>query len=315
MAARFLLPDLPSELRNLVYLNSICPSEPASNAGLPFESKTFTSRHTEVVITPVHFADPSLLALEQHCFQEASEYKSFLLNNAIQLRIFIHFKGEVATFVQEDWDKKIATHLKNLLKKYPWLTKVVDYKVQILWNPTNDVKGQRRRSAGGIAKRMVEVLTGMMDEILKKRSGVVKAELQIDPCTVLHYAFLRQQTLGLADFISSQNVTTQPNISEVRVSLGRYRSQRTQPGVVLPSGFKPVLSHINEKRQWTDGFLVLTRETERKCDGTLARNSITMGSVDEAEAEGSERAFLTLAEECARAGDGSNETALPFRPR
>ncbi|KAF2691974.1 hypothetical protein K458DRAFT_259834, partial [Lentithecium fluviatile CBS 122367] len=201
MEPRLLFPDIPPELRNLIYANTISPSQ-ATNIGLPFESKTFTLCHTRVVIEPIHHGNPSILALQNYRFQEASEYHSYLLTHAIQLRITVLFNGHMNSFIQEHWDGKMASHLKNLLKKFPWLAKVSDYHFRILWEPVSWVAGKKRRNFGAITKRMVDALTGMMDGDLKKKRGFVRAELQIGRGVASDYVS-QQQPLGLADFLET----------------------------------------------------------------------------------------------------------------
>jgi hypothetical protein len=199
MEPRFLFPDLPAELRNIIYAETTSPSQPASQAGLPFTSKTYTFSHTTVTMMPIHRGLPTLLALRKYRFQEAGEYASYLLANALTLRITILFHGHMSTFIQSHWDAKIATHLKNLLKKYPWLAKVVDYNIRIVWEPKL-VSGKKRREIGGIAKRMVEVLTSMADAELKRKRGSSKVELQVGVTTACEYVGLGQ-ALGLKEFV------------------------------------------------------------------------------------------------------------------
>jgi hypothetical protein len=268
MDPHLLFPDLPAELRNIIYSNTIHPSQPAFHTGLPFTSKAYTFSHTKVTIMPVHYGNPNLLALRQFRFQEASEYHSYVLNSAVQLRISVLFDGHIDTFVQEHWDKKIATHLKNLVKKYPWLAKVVGYDVRIMWEPNSHsmIVAKKKRNIGIIADRMVEVLTSMMDETLKGKKGVLKTELQIGQGLANHYAH-QQQPLGLADFVS-ENVTWQKQVREVRLAHEDFRHPES-----WLTNLPPHLTRApKETIDWEchpKGHLLYTKEDERKMDGTV----------------------------------------------
>jgi hypothetical protein len=298
MDARLLFPSLPPELRNLIYSNTIHPSNPLSNTNLPFTSKTYTFSHTKVAITPVHSGNPNLLALDKFHFQEAREYHSYLLNHAIQLHICILFNGHTNTFVQEHWDKKVGTHLKNLLKKFPWLAKVVDYDVQILWEPRSWDLGRKKRSIGGVAQRMVNVLTKMMDEKARKRS-VLKAELRIGHSVACDYSF-RQQSLGLADFVSDD--TLRPRSLEVEIALGVFRTQKSLPGRPSPR-LKDVSGYDEEDRLGRlESCLVFKKEVERNNDGTVAWCRAATEPMEQTRVF--PMVFMALAGECAQAVDG-----------
>lgn len=177
---RTILPLLPPELRNSVY-SYLAPSTIPTNAGLPLQLKSYSCKHTLVQICPVHAGSTALLALQRYGFLEGNEYRTWLLNNAITLRIGIVFKGRVNTFVQEHWDKKIETHLQKLAKQYPWLNKAAKYDIQILWDAPDGVLKSKhnRRSAGQIPRAMVRTLTGLMDDMTRRRSDVqVKLRLE-----------------------------------------------------------------------------------------------------------------------------------------
>ncbi|KAJ8111622.1 hypothetical protein OPT61_g5829 [Boeremia exigua] len=148
---RTLLPLLPPELRNSVY-SYLAPSPTPTNTGLPLQLKSYSCKHTLIQICPTHSGSTSLLALQQYAFVEGNEYRTWLLNHAITLRIGVVFKGRVNTFVQEHWDKKIETHLHKLAKQHPWLNKVANYDIQILWDAPDGVLKSKhnRRSAGQV---------------------------------------------------------------------------------------------------------------------------------------------------------------------
>jgi len=268
MEPRLIFADLPAELRNIIYTSTITPSQPASHAGLPFISKTYTFSHTKVILTPIHHGNPSFLALRRFRFQEASEYHSYLLTNAIQLRISVLFNGHINTFVQEHWDKKIASHLKNLVKKYAWLANVLDYDIRIMWEPKIMV-GKKRRNVGAIADRMVEVLTGMIDAGLKRKKGVLKVELQIGQGAACDYV-RRQQPLGLADFAFFEQDAWQKHSREVRIAHEDFRTPK--------NAFLALSTHLeaalNESKEWEcrrEGHLFFKKEAQRKMGETVAR--------------------------------------------
>jgi hypothetical protein len=158
-----LFPNLPPELRNEVYNYLSIPwtTSVASITGLPLKLKTFECKHTTVEICPVHYGSTGFLALQTSRFPEAREYGSWLLNNAMELRIGVSFHGRINTFVQQDWDKKMETHLRKLAKLHPWLRKVPKYDVQVFWSPVDGVLKSRKnkRTAGQIAKNLATALT------------------------------------------------------------------------------------------------------------------------------------------------------------
>ncbi|KAH7402796.1 hypothetical protein BKA66DRAFT_9560 [Pyrenochaeta sp. MPI-SDFR-AT-0127] len=205
---RFLLPKLPPELRNEVYdyLSTPGLTSVATNTGLPIQLKTFASKHTSVQICPVHYGSTGLLALERYRFHEAREYRSWLLNNASELRFGITFDGRVNTFIQEDWDRKIEMHLCKLAKQHPWLRKVAKYNIQIIWNSTDGaLKSKRRkRTMGQIPKDMVRTLTVLMDENVKRRNGDINVRLYMEHNIAVENA-LSATKFGLADFFSTPN--------------------------------------------------------------------------------------------------------------
>ncbi|KAF1936543.1 hypothetical protein EJ02DRAFT_427428 [Clathrospora elynae] len=179
---RLLLPELPPELRNEVYAYLSDTTSLATNVGLPLQLKTFSCKHTAVQICPVHHGSASLLALQKYHFQEACEYNSWLLSNALELRIGVHFKGRVNTFVQSDWNKKMEAHLRKLAKLHPWLKKVSKYDIQILWDSTDGVLKSKnnKRIAGQIPMAMVKTLTQLMEKDFKRKRGDVNVGLHLD---------------------------------------------------------------------------------------------------------------------------------------
>ncbi|KAF2440716.1 hypothetical protein P171DRAFT_342385, partial [Karstenula rhodostoma CBS 690.94] len=200
MDYRLLLPQLPPELRDLVYTQTVTEDNHATSTGLDFTSKIYDSSHTRVEIIPVHYGNPALLALQRYHFLEGGEYQHFILKNAVQLRIHVMFKGHTNTFVQEHWDKKMGAHLKNLAKRYPWLRKVADYDIRILWKPASWAPSKKKRRVGAIAKRMVEVLTQEMDADQRASRGVVKTDLRVADFVVSDH-ILKGEALGLGEFV------------------------------------------------------------------------------------------------------------------
>ena len=180
---RLLFPELPPELRNEVY-NYLSASEMTSKAsivGLPLKLKMYECKHTIVRICPVHNGSTGLLALQTYRLEEALEYGSWLLNNAIELRMEVVFKGRVNTFVQQDWDKKMEAHLRKLAKLHPWLKKVAKYDIQIRWSPIDGILKSRknRKVAGQIVKDMATMLTALVDDDVKKRRGEMAVKLHL----------------------------------------------------------------------------------------------------------------------------------------
>ncbi|KAL1613013.1 hypothetical protein SLS60_001245 [Paraconiothyrium brasiliense] len=241
MDYRLLLPQLPPELRDLVYTQTVTEDNQATSTGLDFTSKVYDSSHTRVEITPVHHGHPALLALQQYHFLEGDEYRHFILTNAIQLRIHVLFKGHTNTFVQEHWDKKMTAHLKNLVKRYPWLRKVTNYNVRILWKPVSWAPSKKKRRLGAIAKRMVEVLTQEIDEDLRVRRGVVKACFRVADFVVCDH-ILRGQALGLGEFVwDLEEGNAREQVREVGIARdSRGFRGAAEAGAYMPSKFRAV---------------------------------------------------------------------------
>ncbi|KAH4421702.1 hypothetical protein HBI56_003550 [Parastagonospora nodorum] len=183
-AMRELLHSLPPELRNEIYNYLSAPDAKTSplTFGLPLKLKTFECKHTTIQICPVHYGSTGILSLQPYRFQEASEYNSWLLNNAVELKIGVAFKGRVNNFVQQDWDQKLEAHLRKLAKQYPWLKKVARYDVQVLWNPIDGVLKSRksRRTAGQIVRNMTATLTSLAHRDEKTKRGELKLKLCLD---------------------------------------------------------------------------------------------------------------------------------------
>ena len=186
----FLFPNLPPELRHEIYTYlSSDTSTPALITGLPLTLKTFHCKHTTINLLPVHYGSLGLLYLPSTLFPEAAEYKTWLLSNAVELCIAVSFHGRVNTFVQADWDKKVEAHLNKLLKQHAWLSKVSSYDIKILWdNKDGSLKSkQGKRVAGSIPRAMMESLTGLMEEGVKKKKGEVKVALIFEEiCTAFN---------------------------------------------------------------------------------------------------------------------------------
>ncbi|KAF2255091.1 hypothetical protein BU26DRAFT_448327 [Trematosphaeria pertusa] len=300
-----LLPALPPELRNLVFAHTISEANPATNTGLPFKQKVYDSKQTKVVIVPVHHGNTALLALNEANFSEAEEYLSWLLTNAIELRIAVLFKGDANAFVQEHWDQKIQAHLKNLVKKWPWLGKVVRYDVRIVWEPTAWKRSKRKKTVGAIAASMVEVLIGAMDGDLKRKRGVVKAGLHVRDFVAHDYVYHAQE-LGLKDFLAPKGDAVNTQVREVCIApdgLGAL-------GPKLPPHLRS-LPDLNEEKdllveekgivEWglcMKGRLLLRREVELGKAAAKSETGECSGQGDPAE-----RTYLVLMKECLGAGE------------
>jgi hypothetical protein len=207
---RLLFPNLPPELRNEIYKYLSAPeaASPGLTVGLPLKSKLYECKHTSLEICPVHYGSAGLLALQKYDFQESLEYSSWLLNNGIELRVGIVFKGRVNTFVQVDWEKKIEAHLNKLAKLHPWLTKVVKFDIQIFWAPIDGVLKSRKnkRVAGQIPRDMVKTLTCLLDKDLKRKRGVVNVRLRLEHRVAVETVFTGTK-FGLAEFLSGKHAS------------------------------------------------------------------------------------------------------------
>lgn len=175
---------IPPELRHEIYsyLSGPETATTASVAGLTLKLKTFECKHTIVQICPIHHGSSGLLALERYRFQEATEYNSWLLDNALELNIGVTFKGKVNSFVQSDWDKKMSIHLQKLAKQHPWLAKVATYNIEILWSPLDGALKSRRnkRTAGQVVRNIVTILTSLVRDDVRKKKAKLLFSLHLD---------------------------------------------------------------------------------------------------------------------------------------
>jgi hypothetical protein len=203
---RLLFPDLPPELRIEIYQYLSAPesTSAASTIGIPLKLRTYECKHTTVQICPVHYGSTGLCALQTFGFEEAREYGSWLLNNAIELRIGVTFKGRVNTFVQQDWDKKMEAHLRKLAKLHPWLEKVSKYNIQVLWCPIDGVvkSKKNKRTAGQIPRDMAATFMGLVDGNVKKKKGQLNMKLCIDHKIAVE-TVLSGTRFGFTDFFPS----------------------------------------------------------------------------------------------------------------
>ncbi|KAF1830966.1 hypothetical protein BDW02DRAFT_572505 [Decorospora gaudefroyi] len=206
---RLLFPELPPELRNDVYAYLSIPqseySSKALNTDVPIQLRTFSCKHTTVQLCPVHHGSTGLLALRNYQIQEALEYHSWLLNNALELRIGVYFKGRINTFIQADWDKKMKVHLRKLAKLHPWLRKVAKYDIQILWDATDGALKSKnnKKTAGQVPLNMVKTLTCLVDEDVKRNKGNLQVGLHLDHRFAVENA-MSPTKFGLEKFISDQ---------------------------------------------------------------------------------------------------------------
>ncbi|KAH7406167.1 hypothetical protein DE146DRAFT_435590 [Phaeosphaeria sp. MPI-PUGE-AT-0046c] len=194
---------IPPELRHEVYsyLSGPETATTASVVGLPLKLKTFECKHTRVQICPIHYGSAGLLTLAKYRFHEASEYNSWLLDNALDLKIGVTFNGRVNTFVQSDWDVKMKTHLQKLAKQHPWLAKVTRYNIQVLWSPADGVLKSKRnkRTAGQTVRNMAATLTTLVHDDVKKKRGKLLLSLRLAH-TAAAQTVLAGTRFGFADF-------------------------------------------------------------------------------------------------------------------
>ncbi|RMZ69374.1 hypothetical protein GMOD_00006163 [Pyrenophora seminiperda CCB06] len=198
-----LFPNLPPELRQEIYTHlSNDPSTPACTTSIPLALKTFHCKHTTLQLLPIHHGSAGLLSLPPNIFPEAAEYHHWLLSNAVSLRIGVHFRGRVNTFVQADWDKKVAAHINKLAKRHPWLRKVSNYDIKILWSAEDTALKSKngKRVAGSIPSAMADSLTCITDERVKQRKGEVKISLILSPWFAMVNSF-QGERFGLDVFL------------------------------------------------------------------------------------------------------------------
>ncbi|KAH6620226.1 hypothetical protein C7974DRAFT_228151 [Boeremia exigua] len=268
---RTLLPLLPPELRNSVY-SCLASSPTPTNSGLPLQLKSYTCKHTLVQICPVHYGSTDLLALQRYNFLEGNEYRTWLLNHDITLRIGIVFKGRVNTFVQEHWDKKIETHLHKLAKLHPWLHKVAKYDVQVLWDAPDGVLKSKhnRRSAGQIPRAMVRTLTALMDADVRRKWGDVQVRLRLEH-HVAGVAIRSSPRFGLGGFLSLSSDAAELGWAQHTLEVWKEpcprvlprKSARLTPVVTKPEE-KELLASRGDKVEWMDrgqGTLVMRKTT------------------------------------------------------
>ncbi|KAF2264386.1 hypothetical protein CC78DRAFT_234088 [Lojkania enalia] len=157
---RLLLPAFPPELRNNIYAATVSPTHPATNAGLPFTSKSYEISATTVEIHPVYRGSAALLALAAYRFQEGREYESFLFTHGIELRVVVKFKALPQVFIAEHWARKLQVHMRKLVKKYAWVGKAVKWDVRVIWQPKGGAWEHARyeHKIPGIVNRMADEL-------------------------------------------------------------------------------------------------------------------------------------------------------------
>ncbi|KAF2009321.1 hypothetical protein BU24DRAFT_87216 [Aaosphaeria arxii CBS 175.79] len=211
---RLLFPELPPELRNAIYAETFDHSAPASSNGLPFVSKAYELAHTSLRITPIHRGNISLLQLQKYKFLEAREYFTQLVANNAELHITIVFKGHVNTFVQEHWNDKVTTHFKKIIKKFPWLSKVKRWDVDVFWKPPARTYGQGKPAVlARIMNGMVGTVLSFQDSSVRSRSGESRVVLHIDKmlaCALWH----QRLDLGLHCFLTT-SVAVKREVREV----------------------------------------------------------------------------------------------------
>lgn len=269
---RTLLPMLPPELRNSVY-SYLSPSTEPTNDGLPLHFKSYSCKHTLVQICPVHSASTALLRLQRYGFLEGNEYRTWLLNNAITLRIGVVFKSRVNTFIQEHWDKKIETHMQKLAKQHPWLKKVTKYDIQILWDAPDGVLRSKhnRRSTGQIPHAMVRTLTGLMDQKTREKAGDIQVRLRLAH-HVAGVAVRSSPRFGLGSFM-----TLPPQMTALKCARQTLEVWKEPCPKILPrksARLTPVVTKVAEKELlrcengtvawvgWGHGTLIVSKTEE-----------------------------------------------------
>lgn len=281
---------IPPELRHEIYsyLSGPDTATTASVAGLPLNLKTFECKHTIVQICPIHHGSAGLLALERYRFQEATEYNSWLLDNALELNMGVTFKGRVNTFVQSDWDKKMRMHLQKLAKQHPWLAKVATYNVQILWNPMDGAlksKGNKR-TAGQTVRDMVATLTSLVRNDVKTKKARLRLSLHLDHAAAAQ-AVVSGTRFGFAEILSPlktigfkeenkdvwKHAHTRPDEQKKKSGLVPLPTQDGEPnfgmeikkGVMMWEGEKA--GHLLMKRRMVDGKVVEVLCGNKKGEG------------------------------------------------
>ncbi|KAL6712307.1 hypothetical protein ACN47E_000184 [Coniothyrium glycines] len=270
---RSLLYDLPPELRNEVYgyLSTTEPSSVPKTTGLPLQLKRFDCKHTTVQICPVHFASTGLLAFQKYNFLEAREYGSWILGDALELRVGVVFKSRVNTFVQADWNKKLDVHLNKLAKQHPWLRKVAKYNIQILWDTTDSVlkSKKNKRTAGQIPREMVRTITSLMDEDVRRKRSHVRVRLHVEHRIALEHA-VSFKPFGLKDFLllhedgyksCSAAILKRPFIAPAQ-SLVRLPLKELPPIVKEDKDLLVSKNNSVQWTAWTDSHLVLAQFTD-----------------------------------------------------
>jgi hypothetical protein len=237
---RLLFPLLPPELRNEVYsYTSAADQSPATTAGLPVTLKKYRMKHAKVEICPVHYGNPSLLALQKYAFLEGAEYHDWLMRNGVQFHIGIVFDGLVESFVQEHWDDKISVSMRKLTKKYPWIAKAARWDVRVVWAANVDSMRGRPRKSATIVNGILATILGFQDAAVRAKRGYVSVRFHIPHCLVaakLAYGL----EFGLQSFLETaaahgvkreiREVTTGPSIKRKDSKIvGRLHTVPTSP--------------------------------------------------------------------------------------
>jgi hypothetical protein len=281
---RLLFPNLPPELRNEVFRYLSVPDTlpKATINGLPLKLKTYECKHTTVEICPVHYGSTSLLALQSYRFLEAREYRSWLLDNEIELKIGVTFKGRVNTFVQKDWDAKMETHLRKLAKMHPWLKKVAKFDVRVLWSPADGVmKG--KRMAGQIPSGILATLMGLVGPEVKRKKGELRVQLCLEHAVAVE-TVISGTRFGFAGFMTAATETFKKETIEVWKE-AHVKQRGVEPGV----RFLPLMTSHQEKRgvlnvekglvEWTIGLQGNSVMRKDLLDGVVA--SVAIGNAQE----------------------------------
>ena len=174
--------------------------------------------------------------------------------------------------MQADWDKKVEAHLNKLVKRHQWLRKVSRYDVKILWDTADGAlrsKGEKR-VAGSIPRAMVNSLTRMMDEGVKKRKGEVQVALVLERI-LASMNVMQAVRFGLDVFLhnGTEGAGLRRLVKEVRIG------SCTSP--VFSSFLIQEEEGIVEWAEWTQGQLVMGK-TSLGGDGGVA--VVTRGKKD-----------------------------------
>ncbi|KAH7119851.1 hypothetical protein B0J11DRAFT_71501 [Dendryphion nanum] len=256
-----LFPTLPAELRNEIYSHTMT-SSPTSYA-LPFEAKTWYTKHTTLYLMPVHCGNPSLLDLSEHNYLEGREYNNWVLTKGIEFRGAIRFHGHPHTFIQKHWDADVLRHLRKLAKRFPWVERVAKWDMRVIWRPPGDKDCKQHDRAGAIASGFVAAMTQIV-----KRDFVKDLDVSVDLHIESGYAFLPVLhaygpiSLGLEGFMKDRVGAKRESRAVVMDVIQKTFEKKTNiNGMVI---FGPMSNEAdNDWMKWDEGTkgILVVRKT------------------------------------------------------